>query len=88
MKTKKLCQQCVQEKAVVYAGGKSANDWAGFYCLSCKEKLGFIVFDNHPNGVDEDVDIMWLIQNDPFNPLVQDAIDSGEFDVDVFLTKD
>jgi len=48
---KKMCEQCSESQAVVYAGGKSANDWAGFYCLPCKEKLGFIVFDNHPNGV-------------------------------------
>ena len=87
MKTKKLCQQCTQEKAVVYAGGKGAGDWAGYYCLPCKQKLGFIVFDNHPNGVDEEVEILELLVNDPLNPLVGEAIDSGEIDVEALLKK-
>ena len=45
------CDQCATATAVVYAGGRSHNDWAGYYCLPCKDKLKFFVFDNFPNGI-------------------------------------
>lgn len=45
------CDQCATATAVVYAGGRGANDWAGYYCLPCKDKLKFFVFDNFPNGI-------------------------------------
>ena len=45
------CDQCAEATAVVYAGGRSHNDWAGYYCLPCKDKLKFFVFDNFPHGI-------------------------------------
>jgi len=47
----KKCDQCAEAPAVVYAGGRSHNDWAGYYCLPCKNKLKFVVFDHFPNGI-------------------------------------
>lgn len=49
------CDQCATATAVVYAGGRSANDWAGYYCLLCKDKLKFFVFDKFPNGIPSSV---------------------------------
>lgn len=39
------CEQKCGEPATVYAGGRKANDWAGYYCTNCQTALNFIVFD-------------------------------------------
>ena len=46
----KLCEQGCNKIATVYAGGSSANDWAGYYCDDCVPS-GFSVWDKHPNGI-------------------------------------
>lgn len=46
----KLCEQSCGAIATVYAGGSSANDWAGYYCENCVPS-GFSVWDKHPNGI-------------------------------------
>jgi hypothetical protein len=40
----KKCEQQCGAKATVYAGGRHANDWAGYYCESCVDALKFVVF--------------------------------------------
>lgn len=48
--TKRDCEQKCGNLATAYAGGRSANDWAGYYCDTCTERLGFQVFDRYePN---------------------------------------
>lgn len=44
-KTVPKCEQACGADATVYGGGRSAGDWAGYYCQSCLEALAFIVFD-------------------------------------------
>jgi hypothetical protein len=39
------CEQRCESLATVYAGGNFNNDWAGYYCDTCCEALGFTVFD-------------------------------------------
>ena len=38
------CEQQCGAYADVYAGGRGANDWAGYYCDRCRRALNFIVF--------------------------------------------
>ena len=45
------CDQGCGEVATVYAGGRGAGDWAGFYCEPCQKALRFEVWDIHPEGV-------------------------------------
>lgn len=46
----RVCEQGCGSIATVYAGGLSANDWAGYYCENCIP-LGFSVWNKYPNGI-------------------------------------
>ena len=37
----KDCDQKCGAKATCYGGGRSAGDWAGYYCEQCLKALGF-----------------------------------------------
>jgi len=44
--TEKKCEQNCGKSAEVYAGGRGANDWAGYYCQECADGIkDFVVFD-------------------------------------------
>ena len=45
------CEQECDNKAVVYAGDRNHNGWAGYYCAECAIWLDFQVFDKFPNGI-------------------------------------
>jgi|LakMenE01Jun11ns_1017448.scaffolds.fasta_scaffold8138573_2 hypothetical protein len=45
------CEQGCGNHAVVYAGDKSANGWAGYFCVDCAILLGFSVWNKYPNGI-------------------------------------
>jgi len=47
------CEQNCNNDAVVYAGDRIYDGWAGFYCVNCAEYLGFRVMDKFPNGIKE-----------------------------------
>ena len=43
--TTKMCEEGCGKPAEVYAGGRFANDWAGYYCQECVDAINdFIVF--------------------------------------------
>ncbi len=46
-----MCEQNCGDHAVAYAGDKSANGWAGFFCADCVVSLGFSVWDKFPSGI-------------------------------------
>lgn len=39
-----MCEQNCGSVAEVYSGDSIANGWAGKYCVSCSDKLGFAVW--------------------------------------------
>jgi hypothetical protein len=45
------CEQKCGNHAVVYAGDKSANGWAGYFCSDCVVLLGFSVWSRYPSGI-------------------------------------
>jgi len=47
------CEQDCDDMAVVYAGDRNPNGWAGYYCADCASGLDFVVFDKFPKGVEE-----------------------------------
>jgi hypothetical protein len=47
------CEQECDDMAVVYAGDRNHNGWAGYYCADCAIWLDFQVFDKFPKGVEE-----------------------------------
>lgn len=49
---KKGCNQNCGKIATVYAGGKYAGDYAGFFCEPCAKAVGFDVWERHPEGVE------------------------------------
>jgi hypothetical protein len=48
------CEQDCDDMAVVYAGDRNHNGWAGYFCADCAIWLDFQVFDKFPNGVKEE----------------------------------
>lgn len=44
--TLKACEQDCGRAARYYAGGRSHNDWAGYYCSHCTEALKFTVMED------------------------------------------
>jgi hypothetical protein len=49
MNTQHKCEQQCGATADCYAGGKRAGDWAGRYCYTCQQALGFVIFDDYNN---------------------------------------
>jgi len=47
------CDEGCDDMAVVYAGDRNHNGWAGYYCADCDIGLDFVVFDKFPKGVEE-----------------------------------
>ena len=46
-----MCEQNCGDRAVFYAGEKSANGWAGYFCADCVVSVGLSVWDSFPNGI-------------------------------------
>jgi len=46
------CDQGCGEVATVYAGGRGAGDWAGYYCEPCQKALRFEIWDRCKIDID------------------------------------